>query len=149
MSRDTAIRYYFAYGSNLCLDQMQRRCPGARPAGVVRLDRHRLTFPLLSRTWGAGVAGIEPHETEFVEGVLYELTDDHFASLDRYEGSYTRDVITVICPRRGEIEAMVYRPNRNDGPFAPSSEYLATMLRGAEAHGLSPAWIELLKRINA
>ena len=35
---------YFAYGSNLNLDQMARRCPDAEPVGRVRLDGYRLAF---------------------------------------------------------------------------------------------------------
>ena len=147
MSQNTT-NYYFAYGSNLCPYQMQQRCPGARPAGVVRLEKHRLTFPLHSHKWGAGVAGIEPHDTEYVEGVLYELTDEHFELLDRHEGNYTRGVITVRCIERGDLEVMVYRPDTNGGPFAPSDAYRNTMLRGAKAHGLSETWIKLLKSTN-
>ena len=35
---------YFAYGSNMNLDQMAFRCPDAEVVGVVRVDDYRLTF---------------------------------------------------------------------------------------------------------
>lgn len=36
--------YYFAYGSNMNLDQMAYRCPAASVVENVRLDGYRLTF---------------------------------------------------------------------------------------------------------
>jgi len=151
MSQDTVTtKYYFAYGSNLCPDQMRRRCPGAKPAGTVKLEKHRLTFPLHSNNWKAGVAGIEPHDEEHVEGVLYELTEEHFEILDRYEAGYTRGRITVRCVERGDIEALTYHPDPHPGgPFDPSDQYLGTMLRGAKAHGLSSQWIERLTMVTS
>ena len=35
---------YFAYGSNMNLDQMDFRCPAAKAIGVVRLEDYRLAF---------------------------------------------------------------------------------------------------------
>ena len=36
--------YYFAYGSNMNLDQMAYRCPAASVVENVRLEGYRLTF---------------------------------------------------------------------------------------------------------
>ena len=38
---------YFAYGSNMNLDQMEFRCPDAEVAGNVRLEDYRLGMGLL------------------------------------------------------------------------------------------------------
>lgn len=46
---------YFAYGSNLNLDQMARRCPDAEPVGRVRLDGYRLAFRRTVDVQGKGV----------------------------------------------------------------------------------------------
>ena len=37
-------RLYFAYGSNINLDQMAFRCPNAEVEGPVTLDGYRLAF---------------------------------------------------------------------------------------------------------
>ena len=37
-------KLYFAYGSNMNLNQMAFRCPEAEVVGVVRVDDYRLTF---------------------------------------------------------------------------------------------------------
>ncbi len=49
------MKLYIAYGSNLNVDQMSTRCPGARVAGVAGLPNYRLTFRGNGR---AGVANI-------------------------------------------------------------------------------------------
>ena len=35
---------YFAYGANMDVEDMARRCPRSRPLGVARLMRHRLAI---------------------------------------------------------------------------------------------------------
>ena len=46
--------YYFAYGSNMNLDQMAYRCPAASVVEKVKLEGYRLTF--CGRGKGCGVA---------------------------------------------------------------------------------------------
>ena len=71
---------YFAYGSNINLNQMRYRCPDASVYGQAVLDNYDLRFR------GSGVATVEPKEGACVYGLLWELTDQCEASLDRYEG---------------------------------------------------------------
>ena len=52
--------YYFAYGSNMNLDQMAYRCPAASVVEPVHLEGYRLTF--CGRGKGSGVATILPEE---------------------------------------------------------------------------------------
>ena len=59
--------YYFAYGSNMNLDQMAYRCPAASVVEPVYLEGYRLTF--CGRGKGSGVATILPEEGSRVEGV--------------------------------------------------------------------------------
>ena len=58
---------YFAYGSNLSLIQIARRCPGTEIICRATLAGHRLIFPITSEDWGGGVAGMEPAAGEHVE----------------------------------------------------------------------------------
>ena len=64
--------YYFAYGSNMNLDQMAYRCPAASVVEKVKLEGYRLTF--CGRGKGCGVATILPEEGSRVEGVLWKIT---------------------------------------------------------------------------
>ncbi len=86
-------RLYFAYGSNINLDQMKRRCPGAVPIMPVVLNNYELSF----RGMG-GVATILPKEGAKVHGLLWDLTPACEHSLDRYEGYprlYGKETVTV------------------------------------------------------
>ena len=51
-------RLYFAYGSNINLNQMAVRCPAAQVVGPAVLDGYELLFRGNRR--GTGVATIEP-----------------------------------------------------------------------------------------
>ena len=53
-------KLYFAYGSNINLDQMAQRCPDAQVVGPVTLENYELLFRGNLR--GAGVATIAPRE---------------------------------------------------------------------------------------
>ena len=77
---------YFAYGSNLDPDQMKSRCPGHQVVGMAVMHDHQMVFPLTSHDWGGGVAGVQMHHGAELWGMVFELTDDDLAALDRYEG---------------------------------------------------------------
>ena len=77
-------RYYFAYGSNMNLEQMKYRCPAAEVVENVRLEDYRLAFR--GRAPGNGVATVLPEKGSCVEGVLWKITEACEKSLDFYEG---------------------------------------------------------------
>lgn len=122
---------YFAYGSNMNLDQMAARCPSAQPLTEAWLDDWRLQF--------RGVADIEEHKGESVPGALWRITPDCLRSLDRYEGwprFYGRYAVTARTPR-GEQECFVYVINRKSGLGVPSDHYFAGIYRGYQQFGLA------------
>ena len=71
---------YFAYGSNLDLEQMAQRCPDAKIVGPVRLENYELRFR------GSGFATVAPRKGSVVYGLVWKLTPQCEQSLDRYEG---------------------------------------------------------------
>ncbi|RVD85565.1 uncharacterized protein DFL_003885 [Arthrobotrys flagrans] len=92
MAEDCVTKPYFAYGSNLWLDQMVRRCPTSPYTSIARLPNYRW---LISER---GYANIVRSPGDEVWGMLYDLTPPDEASLDRYEGvpkSYTKEMIPV------------------------------------------------------
>ncbi len=144
---------YFAYGSNLSLIQIARRCPGTEIIGRATLASHRLIFPIQSEDWLGGVASFEPAQGHRVEGMIYRLNDDHIAALDTYEaveeGLYTKESVTVITPDQCVVEAMTYvAVPHPEGPFAPSIQYLNTILSGAADHGFPQDYIDWLLSIE-
>ena len=69
---------YFAYGSNLNLSQMRRRCPGSRPVRAHFLEEHELVL--------RGVANIEDAPGSHIPGAIYEICESDEKTLDGYEG---------------------------------------------------------------
>ncbi|KAJ8079082.1 hypothetical protein PM082_013369 [Marasmius tenuissimus] len=105
------LTLYFAYGSNIWMDQMKRRCPESRFIGVAKLERWYegafstlasaafLTVPTNCRRWiisTRGYANVVPSQDDYVYGFIYELNAADESTLDRYEGvpaSYTKHSI--------------------------------------------------------
>ena len=72
---------YFAYGSNINLDQMSYRCPDASVMGPVTLEGWELLFRR------GGFATIAPKEGEQVQGLLWSIpgkTTEKFNRTQRF-----------------------------------------------------------------
>ncbi|KAH7239288.1 hypothetical protein BKA59DRAFT_484356 [Fusarium tricinctum] len=85
---------YFAYGSNLCLAQMAKRCPNSIFKGKATLDSYR--WQINER----GVANVIQAGTgHSVEGLLYSISPKDQRTLDRNEGVskgfYQKYLLTV------------------------------------------------------
>lgn len=132
---------YFAYGSNLCVQQMAQRCPDAGdPRPAVLADHEWLINQ-------RGVATVEPFAGTQVHGVLWRISDDDLATLDSAEGvpvRYRRDRLTVHTAT-GPEPAWVYIDHRVD-PGPPRPGYLPKIIDGARQHGLPQRWIDFLHR---
>lgn len=151
---------YFAYGSNLDPQQMAERCPGHKVVGMGAVHDHRLAFPLTSHDWGGGVASIVPSHGATVWGVVYDLSDEHLATLDRYESFrgpgdqhnlYERQSVFVdltrpddgSIPRR--LRAHCYFAISSN-PAPPSQRYLDAILAGARHHRLPEEYVTALAK---
>jgi gamma-glutamylcyclotransferase (GGCT)/AIG2-like uncharacterized protein YtfP len=141
---------YFAYGSNMHPEQMQKRCPGCSFVAAARLRDHRLAF---SRPWaawdGGGVADIQPAPGSIVEGVVWGITEAHRDVLDKYEQhptAYTRKDVVVEAFDGKTLMAFAYFA-RPMGSYRPRRRYLQQLIDGARAHGLSPGYIASLEAI--
>jgi phage replication-related protein YjqB (UPF0714/DUF867 family)/gamma-glutamylcyclotransferase (GGCT)/AIG2-like uncharacterized protein YtfP len=135
------MQSYFAYGSNLDVTQMARRCPDARDPRPATLADHDW---LINER---GVATVEPFDGSQVHGVLWQVSDDDLAALDSAEGvpvRYRRDRL-VVSTDGGSAEAWVYVDHRVD-PGAPREGYLERIIEGAVHHGLPPRWLDFLDR---
>jgi phage replication-related protein YjqB (UPF0714/DUF867 family) len=132
---------YFAYGSNLCVAQMARRCPDATNPRPAMLADHDW---LINQR---GVATVEPFAGTQVHGVVWQLSDRDLATLDSAEGvpvRYRRDRLTVHTDD-GPTQAWVYIDHRVDAG-APRPGYLERIIDAAIHHGLPYRWVEFLRR---
>lgn len=131
---------YFAYGSNLDPEQMQRRCPSAVLVARATIGDHRLVFGGWSRTWSGGVASIEPAKGHQVVGAVYQISRADCRVLDRCEGvpfAYLRTRRTVSTEGGEKVRAWAYIMARRS-PTPPTSRYVTRIAEGYEALGLNP-----------
>lgn len=135
---------YFAYGSNMNLNQMAFRCPDAEVVDTVRLEGYRLAFR--TNGGGNGVATILPEADSFVDGVLWRISERDEQHLDHYEGFpflYGKEPVTVTDQDGVRREIMAYTMNSpyKEVPAMPSKAYLEGILNGCRQNGIETASI--------
>lgn len=126
--------FYLAYGSNLCVSQMRKRCPDAKPVGTVSFRNWRLMF--------RGVADIVAHEGSTLHMGVWTITKRCERALDIYEGVknglYLKEYMPIDVTYQGtecRVGALVYIMNR--GHYAmPHEGYYDTIARGYRDFGL-------------
>jgi gamma-glutamylcyclotransferase (GGCT)/AIG2-like uncharacterized protein YtfP len=133
---------YFAYGSNMSVSQMARRCPSAACRGNASLADH--DFLINDR----GFATIVPKAQSTVYGILWTLSESHIVSLDEYEGievgHYRKEQIAV-CFNGQTVVAMVYVAT-DSNPGIPEASYIECIVDAATAHGLTLDYIGRLAK---
>ena len=83
---DRGFRYVLAYGSNLCLERMKRRCPSSRVVGTSDIPGYRLLF---KKSLTGAYATIEQDANWTVPVVVYRISVSDELRLDRFEGCPT------------------------------------------------------------
>jgi len=117
-------KLYFAYGSNLNIVQMKRRCPDSEIVSKVKLKGYKLTFNR--------VADIIETPRGIVHGAIYEVSDADIRNLDVYEGYpslYKRIDVEVEDDVGKMYKAFVYVMVVK-GLGSPSESYYNTIKQG-------------------
>ena len=125
---------YFAYGSNLNLFQMKRRCKDSFFLKKINLKDFRLTFRSKYRA-----ADIEPKKNSIVPGGLFDISKSDEKKLDVYEDYpilYRKFYFTYYGKK-----VMTYTMV-NKTPFRfPTERYLNVVKRGYKDCGLDSKYL--------
>lgn len=112
--------YYFAYGSNLSEEQVQKRTPYAKLVCRAALKDYKLTFVTYNYGWKGGVANIEKSEGDTVYGLVWSFTDDMLTKMDRFEGHPTKyrrvDVKVTQLPGINEDGSVIEGAETSEEP---------------------------------
>ena len=133
-------RYYIAYGSNLNIQQMRWRCPGAKIIGTSELKDYRLMFKG-SKT--GSYLTVEPEPGSKVPVAVWEVTEKDEQALDRYEGFpdfyYKEELVLPIKGiRTGKIrrrKVFVYIMHEERPLGIPTRNYFSVCAQGYRFFG--------------
>lgn len=134
-------RYYLAYGSNMNIRQMRRRCPDAKPVGTVVLEGYELLF---RGGQGSAVATVEPKDGSSVPCALWLISAEDERSLDCYEGFphfYRKEMVPVTFGKR-RMCVMIYIMNDGHDIAMPSMGYYNTICEGYRDFELDQAVLD-------
>ncbi|EIN03906.1 hypothetical protein PUNSTDRAFT_47894 [Punctularia strigosozonata HHB-11173 SS5] len=148
---------YFAYGSNLWLEQMALRCPNSPYVGMAVLRDWRWIIN------ERGYATIVPAPGDIVVGMVYALVPEDEMRLDRNEGvpfAYVTESLKATVTWAGaalsqasndgnrdgeEVELLVYVDHERVLESTPNEEYVWRMNMGiadALARGMTLEYVE-------
>ncbi len=144
---------YCAYGSNMNIGQMKRRCPEASVVGTGVIPKYMLMF---RGNPESAVATIQPDRTSEcgkntgVPVVVWDISANDERALDIYEGYprlYIKENIKVLMSDGKTLEAMVYIMNNGYRTGIPSGVYFNTILDGYQSNGIDSEY--LFRRLEA
>ena len=126
-------KYYVAYGSNINLDDMARRCPHSEVVGVKMLKGYELVFDQH--------ATIEKNNDAATPILLWKIHRNDWRALDHYEGYpsyYRKENISFSSKAEGKINATVYIMNREGRTqyTPPTQGYVQCLVEGYKANGI-------------
>ena len=125
---------YFAYGSNLNLFQMKRRCKDSKFIKTIKLEDFKLTFRSKYKA-----ADIEPKKNSIVPGGLFEISKSDEKKLDVYEDFptlYKKHYFYYYGKR-----VMTYTMVKKSSFKFPTERYLNIVKRGYKDCGLNNKYL--------
>src|SRR5438552_1178812 len=160
--------WYFAYGSNLNPRAVTEWCrhyahrsPNLKGGRAGVLDNYRLCFPIFSEYWGGGIGDIVYDPGKYVQGAVYDLSENDIAMLDQKVGRkldaggkeigvYKRIEVKVAPLGKSEpVTAITYQGTSVDRyHIPPTQHYMDCVIQGAYSFGLSMMWVSYLQSFS-
>lgn len=131
-------KLYIAYGSNMNLKLMQKRCPNIKKLGIGAIKDYQLTF---RGTKKEAFANLEQKQGVRTPVVIWELGNNDEMSLDEYEdypNFYTKENLSFIFEDGTTMKGMTYIMNEGYELGMPSKQYYASILEGYVENQISP-----------
>ena len=146
------MKYYLAYGSNLSVAQMLRRCPDAVYVGTAVLKGYRLLF---RGSQTGSYLTIEKRKGRKVPVLVWRVSEQDESALDIYEGFprfYRKETMSVELMNLadgapiGMVDAFVYIMDENRPLGRPTNGYYEVCLEGYSRFGFDPAILMRARR---
>jgi len=146
---------YFAYGSNMLLERLQKRCKTACFLGVAVAHGYTLDFSKKSKDDGSGKATIAKTGNDTaLYGALFEIDLNECPSLDWAEGSdYDRKdefvVRRVDNDKELTVTTYIAKHDAMEKTLTPYHWYKELILAGARQTKLPDSFIANLEKIRS
>lgn len=140
MNEDNVV-YCAAYGSNLCVERMKSRCPGAEVFGASVINGYRMLF---KQSMTGAYCTIEQDANCQVPVVVYRMTAEDEAKLDRFEGCpryYRKQEFLLPIwwlngkKRKNRAACIAYIMHEYRVLGEPTNEYFSLLDKGYERWG--------------
>ncbi|MET0071793.1 MAG: gamma-glutamylcyclotransferase family protein [Candidatus Thiodiazotropha sp.] len=142
---------YFSYGSNMSSRRLLSRVPAAEYITTAALHGHELIFHKRSRDGSAKCDAFETKsDRQVVMGVVYEISKEDRAVLDRIEGlgkGYEVKGVELITPQERTMAAYTYYATSIDNTLQPFHWYKHHVMAGALEYRLPLTYIDSLQRV--
>jgi hypothetical protein len=137
-ARMPGVTYFFAYGERMNAEKMRADAAGATAVGPARLEGYRLAFNVTSRSWGGGGANAVADPRGHLWGVLWDVDDEAFRSIDSFRGDEPSRLVldVVVDGPNGEVPARTYAVDAAEHFVQPEDRYVEMLLAVAADQGL-------------
>ena len=156
------MKYYFAYGSNMDKEDINRWCrkkekPRIKFLSVspAKLNGYKLSFNHFSFSRKAGAANIMKSDVDCIYGLLVELEEESIKIIREKEGypNYYDEINVEVVKFDGTIVLGVktfkaLKEKESPTYKAPTKYYLNLLIRNAEKYSFPNEYIELLKSLE-
>lgn len=133
---------HFAYGANMNLDGMRRRCASAQALGPACLPHHRFIVT------ADGYASLRREPGALAYGIVWKLAPRDLAALNIFEsldsGLYQRTMLPVRIGR-SSVACVVYAARAREIGL-PRPGYMQMVLAAARAWQLPQSYLQELER---
>ena len=138
---DFNMSLYVAYGSNLNIEQMYSRCPGAALIGSGFLQNVKLMFGSHNNSWS--YATVKPELGAVTPVGIWEVNEEDEKRLDRYEG-YPKLYSKKECcfeMQGTRMKGIIYVMNEPVEAILPTKRYMETCIQGYKDFGLNMTYL--------
>jgi cation transport regulator ChaC len=136
--------WYFAYGSSLNVDEMRSRIGQWQLSKRALIRNYRLVFNVYFKKRNGYIANIQPSEnfSDTVLGVVYRVTPEQMAQLEKFEGIPSADVSAELEDGNEISHVRVFIWKTTEKDHEPSKDYRRMIEQGLLQHGYSEATVK-------
>jgi len=136
--------WYFAYGSNLSVDQMRDRVGEWHLSRRALVRNYKLVFNVYSKKWQGNTANLQATGKfeDVVYGVVYQLTQEQLAELQASERVPAVDIRVELEDGNEISHAKTFIGGKTNPEREPPAAYRKAMEAGLTDHGYDKSHVD-------